>query len=1211
MKLQELFATDVTRTIPPVVYFHDQSPERLKDEVSEYIVTGGYRQDDPRFARVRDGIHEQYVHLLGAMTRALSQPHGPSLPNAWISGFYGSGKSSFAKLLGMSLDGLVLPDGQPLSKAWLARDTSPRAQELQQAWDALQAKLDQSIAVVFDIGGVSRGEEHIHEAVLRRVQKRLGYSSVPAVAAYELRLERDGEYPAFLQAAQAHLSEPWEQASQGNFADDDFSLVMHKRYPDRFDSSEAWFRAHAAKSGHTSAEEAVRAIRDMLQFRAPQATLFIVIDEVSQYIHQDHGRMLKLQSFASELGARLKGRVWMLALGQQKLDEASDQDVLGKMKDRFPRDLRVHLGTINIRDVVYQRLLRKTPDATEWLRQQWSLHGPSLELYAWWEKGQDKRADDWIETYPLMPGHIDLLMRITTALRTRSSKARGDDQAIRGLLQLLGELFRSQGLATQPAGTLITLDQVYEVLHTALDADTERTMERIFRACRGSTPRPLMEATAKAVALLQLIQDTEPTTASLVARCLYDRIDRGDRSQEVEQALEELRRENLLGFREKSGYRIQSSAGEEWEGERKQISVGVEKRTALVQTELHRLATNNISRPKLENRAFSWRVLFSAGGSDQDTTLVRTSDLAHLTLDLRLLPRSEAKANPWIQRSGESSYSGRILWVSGPGEQLEDLARELGRSKAMISRYEQRGELPHEKRRLLLDEKGRAEDLAAQLRRVVEQVWMSGALYWRGRQLDPAQVGSSFADVMLKQGTAVLGELFPHHNATTVTEKELLPLAHRDIAGLDAKFTSSGLGLFDQEPSTGRWEPTCTGNVPQRVLARIQEQGGVSGDGLLNHFGRAPYGYHPSVLKACCAALLRARKIQVRSGLIEITSIRDQGAKETLTKDRDFKAAEWFLGQDVLDPRAVRKLASVLERSAGELGREPEDLADAVSQRFPQFLTQLRQIQSWLDRIHAALPPELEPLESILETGIQKSRRTQEVLRYLTAKTRLQELRSGTTKLAVLCGDLSEQRIHQLVQARQVLDNQLSQMDEEGVLPPTCGPTAQRLREHLNKPAPWQGVEALDSDLSQLREAYQQERGARLALQGTLAEQTRESVKASTDQWSKLTPEQKNRVLRPIANACIDSPADAIQPPLSGLSRPQMERNLARGRESAIERLDEILEQIHRVPITPLDLRALAAHRKVTTPQEAQAFVDQLHQAILDELNAGRHVRLS
>src|SRR3954471_24964385 len=155
MPIRDLFVSDVTRDIPPVVYFHEQTPEKLASEVSEYIITGGWPEDHPNHRRVPDGIHEQYVKLLRAITAELDKPGGPELPNAWISGFYGSGKSIFAKLLGLALDGVALPDGTSLSEAWLKRDTSPRAPEFREAWRTLRQKID-PLAVVFDIGAVGR-----------------------------------------------------------------------------------------------------------------------------------------------------------------------------------------------------------------------------------------------------------------------------------------------------------------------------------------------------------------------------------------------------------------------------------------------------------------------------------------------------------------------------------------------------------------------------------------------------------------------------------------------------------------------------------------------------------------------------------------------------------------------------------------------------------------------------------------------------------------------------------------------------------------------------------------------------------------------------------------------------------------------------------------------------------------------------------------------
>lgn len=270
MKVHELFANDVTRDIPPVVYFHEQSPEKLKAEVGEYIVTGGYLDGDPRAQRIKGGIHEELVRLLQNIQTELEKKNGPELPASWISGFYGSGKSSFAKLLGLALDGAKLPDGTSLADALLARDDSPRRQELVDAWSRLVARVN-PIAVVFDIGGVARDDEHIHSAVLRQVQRRLGYCPKSnLVADYELSLERDGDWPRFLKVAQQTLGKPWEEAMREEQAEDHFSHVLHVLNPERYRDPMSWIdsRAGARTGAGTASTEVVNAIDGMLALRA-------------------------------------------------------------------------------------------------------------------------------------------------------------------------------------------------------------------------------------------------------------------------------------------------------------------------------------------------------------------------------------------------------------------------------------------------------------------------------------------------------------------------------------------------------------------------------------------------------------------------------------------------------------------------------------------------------------------------------------------------------------------------------------------------------------------------------------------------------------------------------------------------------------------------------------------------------------------------------
>jgi len=259
MIIKDLFQSDVTRDIAPVVYFHEQSPQKLADEVGEYIVTGGFPEGHPHRHRVPDGIHEQYVQLLQSIAEELDRNGGPDLPASWISGFYGSGKSSFAKLLGLALDGMALPDGRSLAEALLARDNSPLSAEFKEAWQALRQKID-PIAVVFDIGGLARDNEHIHSAVVRQVQARLGYCSTqPLVAEFELNLERDGHWAAFEAKASEVLGKSWADVKGQALAEESFSEVMHALDPDRYVDPMAWIAARAGTSPQTSsAEEATR-----------------------------------------------------------------------------------------------------------------------------------------------------------------------------------------------------------------------------------------------------------------------------------------------------------------------------------------------------------------------------------------------------------------------------------------------------------------------------------------------------------------------------------------------------------------------------------------------------------------------------------------------------------------------------------------------------------------------------------------------------------------------------------------------------------------------------------------------------------------------------------------------------------------------------------------------------------------------------------------
>ncbi len=1202
MRIGEIFASDVTRNIAPVVYFHEQTPQKVAEEVGEYIITGGWPADHPNHRRVPSGIHEQYVQLLTGIAGELTKPGGPELPCAWISGFYGSGKSSFAKLLGLSLDGMALPDGGSLSEAWLRRDTSPMSAELRQAWTGLRQRLDEAVAVVFDVGSVARDHEHIHTVALRQVQARLGYCTQGFVADYELALERDGHWQRLLQVCVEVLGRPWSEVRLQAMAEDDFSLLLHRMFPDRYPDPLAWFtlRAGAPPRGE-SPEDAVKAIGDMLRARRPNATVFLVVDEVSQYVLGNSDRVDRLRAFSSALGAALKGKVWLLALGQQKLDEQADDSFLAWARERFPRRLQVHLAPTNIRDVVHKRLLHKKPEAEQALRHLFAVHRPDLQLFAFGCDGVT--PDEFVESYPLLPGYFELLLEMTTAMRTRSARAQGDDQAIRGLLQMLGELFRAQRLAERDVGTLVTLDLIYEVQHTALDSDVQASMARLLAHCSQDNTGQQTRA-AKAVALLELTAERRTVDAALVAQCLYDRLDRGNHLAAVQAALDALRQANLLGYSERTGYKLQSSAGEEWERERRDIGVANDKVSELVQKACEDLLALP-ERPRMRGRAFPWQGRYSDGRRADDVHVLDSNDDAAITVDLRYLASDERQDGVWLRRSAELALQGRLVWVIGERSQAELLVREWSRSLDMVAKYRPRREsLPPARKLLLQTEEIRLEELERQGRAGVAAAWMAGRLYFRGRSLVPAELASGFAGVLEAAAAQVLPDLFPHFCATQLQPSELAQLLEDTLVGPSTKFMPGELGILELD--AGRYVPSCAGVVPSRVLEYIERESGTTGTAVLTAFGSAPYGYAPAVVKACVAGLLRAGKLKIQNEGVEITAVRDPGVRDLFTGDRAFRRATILPGgPDDVGPQVRARICQFFQKHlALVVDRDDTAIADAVAQKFPELSTRLTALQTRIALLPGSPtgPKELTRLRDALEATVRVMRQTRQAVQ--AVKRHLEALNDGVPVLLTYDAEVVAEVIAKVQLAHAMVTVQAAQMRESGAEYSNVEAAAARIVAQLAGDRPWRDVDTVGDDVKAIGVAYVAARRQILQWQEQQADVARGRIKAR-DGFATLTAEQSHHVLRPIALAVSTTAEDAIAPTLQQL-RDGFAVRLAAAEEEANDELDRLRSKTQLVVRVDLALR----NREVGSEAEIAALLDEIRKRLIDHIRTGARVRL-
>lgn len=1221
MKIHELFAADVTRVIPPVVYFHEQSEKKLADEVNEYIITGGFEEGTPQAKRVPHGIHEEFRKLVNNVRAELARADGPSLPAAWISGFYGSGKSSFAKLIGLGLDGRALPDGRLLAEVLGERDDSPNGNALRADWKALRAQIA-SMAVVFDIGATARDNEQIHNAALRKVRERLGYSSNSAVADFEHRLEQDGLWERFEAAARvAGNGREWRELLKDSLVDQHFSHAMHVLDPVRYPDTLSWVDAHSGQRGTagTSVEESVRILDEMLQRRAPGKVLFVVIDEVSQYIHQDEGRMLKLQSWVSELGQRLKGRAWVFATGQQKLeDQLGHNSVLGKLKDRFPPSLRVHLDPANIRDVVHKRLLKKSSDGARALRAIFNDHRADLKLHAF--GCDDLSEDDFVEMYPLLPSHIDLLLRITSELRNKSSRAQSDAHAIRGLLQLLGELFRQQRLAELPVGTIISFDRVYEVLHSALSPDMQASLARIVAHPQVQANDLALRA-ARVVAMLEQVQsEREPTRARDVAQCLYRALGEGNLEQRVAEALDLLQRYNFVSHTEKLGFKIQSSAGQQWQRERDDYDVGREALLDLARQKVTELF-GSFERPRLRGQPFSYLVYASDARSPTETVVVEHRSGTCVTIDVRVATNaSDREPEKWFALTSRDERRDRLLWVTGDTADLEALLGDLARSRRMVEQHRAtRSQLPQEKQHLLIEEEGRLESLERRSALEMAAALMAGSGYFRGRDLRPKDHGQAFNSALTAMATEVLPELFPHFVPIAITEAEFSQLFEPNLMGPSPKFFDGpgNLGILSQD--LGRTVVSCVGEVPRRVLKYIEDDKVVSGARMIAHFEKPPFGHSIDMLRAVLVGLLRAGRIKIRpeDGPV-IASIRDPGALNVF-KDRALRRAE-ILRNDAqsLTSRDLVALAKFFRDRLGldNVPREREPIADAVFELFPARRRALHEFEARLRRLPRR--PELPALRALDDAlgECLRSRQVEETV--LSLKARIDVLRDGLEQLSLYSAELTDDAIDVLIRGQEALDGPLAQL---------CGgdhgePLARRLRqdedarpllEQLDSDRPWRDALSVSAHIDRAWTRFLDARRALVAAQARAIDEAIGRVQLRPG-FATLDADEQHHVLKPLRLAAFGTASRELRPTLDEMEQLFATR-LHKGEDEANLQLDKLLAKksetdgVGATVVSQLEPRLRG--REIATEAELRALLDELRERVMSELAQKRRVRFT
>ncbi len=546
MKIKELFLKPIDRAINGVIKADQMDEASVWQELEEYVVT----------KQISDYLGQFFDAYLAAM----DQPNNATITErmgVWVSGFFGSGKSHFIKILSYLLENLEAHNPLTGEKRHANEFFDKRKiEDIMLMGDIQRATKGTADVILFNIDAKADNKsdrDAILQVFLRVFNEKLGFSGdAPHIADMERYLVSKGAYEAFKGAFAKSNGNSWDsQRDAVDFLRDDIVAALAQSLKMTPQSAGAWFDG-ARTDFRVNIEGFAKIVNDYLATKPASHRVIFLVDEVGQFIGANSQLMLSLQTITEQLGMQCKGRAWVIVTSQEDIDaaigeanKARSQD-FSKIQGRFYT--RLSLASSNTDEVIGKRLLTKTDAAQKELHKefaakgdvinnQMSFVGNSVSL-----KGY-KDADEFSAFYPFAPYQFTLLQKIFESIRKVGATGKHLSRGERSLL----DAFQSAAVQNLSKSTdaLIPLYDFYPSIESFIDGMAKRSIDE---APLNPALQKFDVQLLKAMFLIRYIPDiVKPTIDNLATLCI-DEIDADKLAlkRKVQESLDRLEQQRLV-----------------------------------------------------------------------------------------------------------------------------------------------------------------------------------------------------------------------------------------------------------------------------------------------------------------------------------------------------------------------------------------------------------------------------------------------------------------------------------------------------------------------------------------------------------------------------------------------------------------------------------------------------------------------------------------
>ena len=544
----------------------ESAREELRAELETFVCDG-------QFGDALQRILDRYLANLGA----------PKQDSAWVSGFFGSGKSHLLKMLTHLWVNTPFPDGttaRGLVRGGLPDEVQAQLRELDT--HAHRAGRSPVAAAGTLLGG---SVDHVRHSVLSILLRARGLPALYPLARFCFWLREQGLLDGVRAAVEA-AGKDWLRELN--------NLYVSPVIADAIVAADAGFAADgkAARQLLTqqfpplrtdiSTEQFIEAARLALSRNGELPHTVLVLDEVQQYINEAQDRSAALTEVAEAVQTQFDSRVMLVGAGQSALSAGTP--ALMWLRDRFR--IAVELTDADVEAVTRKVLLHKRPSAGPEIEQMFERHAGEVARHLQGTRvgSRPEDAHNRVADYPLL-----CTRRRFWEACFQAADAAGSHSQLRSQLRILHDSL--ENVADRSLGAAIPASDLFNALAPSLVGTGVLLNElntRIQKLDDGSSDEgQLQRDLCGLVFLIGKLPRQEGmdlgvrANAGTLADLVIDDIatDTGPRRNGIAHSLELLAKDGVL-MKVGEEYRLQTTEGAQWDRAFR------ERRQALTEVEL-------------------------------------------------------------------------------------------------------------------------------------------------------------------------------------------------------------------------------------------------------------------------------------------------------------------------------------------------------------------------------------------------------------------------------------------------------------------------------------------------------------------------------------------------------------------------------------------------------------------------------------------------